>query len=72
MNEGSAKGVTQKQGVKETPPPPALPPPFLHQKIFKKCKSATFQLDGATYTIGILIIQINIMENNSSMIYLSN
>ncbi|KYN23085.1 hypothetical protein ALC57_04869 [Trachymyrmex cornetzi] len=40
------------------PPPPPPPPPLpklpvsLHQKIFKKCKSATFQLDGATYTIG--------------------
>ncbi|OAD52778.1 hypothetical protein WN48_00295 [Eufriesea mexicana] len=34
------------------PPPPPLPPPYPHQKLFKKCKSATFQLDGATYTIG--------------------
>ncbi|XP_061932053.1 dual specificity calcium/calmodulin-dependent 3',5'-cyclic nucleotide phosphodiesterase 1 isoform X3 [Apis cerana] len=33
------------------PPPPPLPPPYPHQKLFKKCKSATFQLDGATYTI---------------------
>ncbi|XP_043521912.1 calcium/calmodulin-dependent 3',5'-cyclic nucleotide phosphodiesterase 1-like isoform X3 [Frieseomelitta varia] len=33
------------------PPPPPLPPPYSHQKLFKKCKSATFQLDGATYTI---------------------
>ncbi|XP_011647415.1 calcium/calmodulin-dependent 3',5'-cyclic nucleotide phosphodiesterase 1-like isoform X3 [Pogonomyrmex barbatus] len=37
------------------PPPPPPPLPKLsdssHQKLFKKCKSATFQLDGATYTI---------------------
>ncbi|XP_036145623.1 L-type lectin-domain containing receptor kinase S.7-like isoform X3 [Monomorium pharaonis] len=35
------------------PPPPPLPklPTYSHQKLFKKCKSATFQLDGATYTI---------------------
>ncbi|XP_054004805.1 histone-lysine N-methyltransferase SETMAR-like [Hylaeus anthracinus] len=33
------------------PPPPPLPPPYPHHKLFKKCKSATFQLDGATYTI---------------------
>lgn len=25
---------------------------FVSGKIFKKCKSATFQIDGATYTIG--------------------
>lgn len=25
-------------------------------KVFKKCKSATFQIDGATYTIGELEI----------------
>ncbi|VVD05335.1 unnamed protein product [Leptidea sinapis] len=25
-------------------------------KVFKKCKSATFQIDGATYTIGKLLI----------------
>lgn len=24
-------------------------------KLFKKCKSATFQIDGATYTIGMFI-----------------
>lgn len=28
-------------------------------KIFKKCKSATFQIDGATYTIGIQIMYIH-------------
>lgn len=27
-------------------------------KIFKKCKSATFQIDGATYTIGMSINSI--------------
>lgn len=42
MSEQKSKG----------PPPPPLPPPYPHQKLFKKCKSATFQLDGATYTIG--------------------
>ncbi|XP_048262792.1 dual specificity calcium/calmodulin-dependent 3',5'-cyclic nucleotide phosphodiesterase 1-like isoform X3 [Bombus affinis] len=41
MSEQKSKG----------PPPPPLPPPYPHQKLFKKCKSATFQLDGATYTI---------------------
>lgn len=30
------------------------PPPFgFSAKLFKKCKSATFQIDGATYTIGM-------------------
>jgi len=54
-----------KHGLKGSPPPlpppPPSPPPlpplpklsaYSHQKLFKKCKSATFQLDGATYTIG--------------------
>jgi hypothetical protein len=27
-------------------------------KLFKKCKSATFQIDGATYTIGKIYTQI--------------
>lgn len=46
-----------KYGPKGPPPPPPPPPPlpklpaYSHQKLFKKCKSATFQLDGATYTI---------------------
>ncbi|KAK1128202.1 hypothetical protein K0M31_002672 [Melipona bicolor] len=47
------------------PPPPPLPPPYSHQKLFKKCKSATFQLDGATYTIGIVK---NILRNNINYI----
>lgn len=38
---------------KETKKPPTVPPlPGLSAKLFKKCKSATFQIDGATYTIG--------------------
>lgn len=38
-----------------TPPrvPPPPPPLGLNAKLFKKCKSATFQIDGATYTIGL-------------------
>ncbi|KOX76236.1 hypothetical protein WN51_11565 [Melipona quadrifasciata] len=44
--------IMSKQESKGPPPPP-LPPPYSHQKLFKKCKSATFQLDGATYTIEI-------------------
>lgn len=32
------------------PPKPGAP----GGKLFKKCKSATFQIDGATYTIGKL------------------
>lgn len=31
-----------------------LPPFGFSAKLFKKCKSATFQIDGATYTIGML------------------
>lgn len=30
-------------------------------KVFKKCKSATFQIDGATYTIGKLGIGLKVM-----------
>lgn len=34
-------------------PPPNVPPPVgFNAKLFKKCKSATFQIDGQTYTIG--------------------
>lgn len=36
---------------KETPPKEEKQPPP-SGKLFKKCKSATFQIDGATYTIG--------------------
>ncbi|KAG7203426.1 hypothetical protein KM043_013493 [Ampulex compressa] len=50
MSEGG-KSIVGKAGPKGPPPPPPPPPPYPHQKIFKKCKSATFQLDGATYTI---------------------
>lgn len=39
-----------KRSVRGPPPPPPHHP---HPRIFKKCKSATFQIDGATYTIGI-------------------
>ncbi|XP_014476914.1 PREDICTED: calcium/calmodulin-dependent 3',5'-cyclic nucleotide phosphodiesterase 1A-like isoform X2 [Dinoponera quadriceps] len=55
MSQGE-RSVT-RHGPKGPPPPPPLPPPLpkmpglSHQKLFKKCKSATFQLDGATYTI---------------------
>lgn len=38
---GGCKSVSER-AHKEAP----------HQKLFKKCKSATFHLDGATYTIG--------------------
>lgn len=30
----------------------SVPPSPFNYKLFKKCKSATFQIDGATYTIG--------------------
>lgn len=37
----------------ETKKPPTVPPPVgFNAKLFKKCKSATFQIDGQTYTIG--------------------
>ncbi|XP_066589707.1 dual specificity calcium/calmodulin-dependent 3',5'-cyclic nucleotide phosphodiesterase 1-like isoform X2 [Prorops nasuta] len=47
----STKSTPNKQSAKGPPPPPPPPPAYPHQKLFKKCKSATFQLDGATYTI---------------------
>jgi len=57
MSQGERRTV--KHGPKDPPPPPPPPPPplpklptYSHQKLFKKCKSATFHLDGATYTIG--------------------
>lgn len=34
-------------------PPPAMPPAVVGPKQFKKCKSATFQIDGHYYTIGL-------------------
>lgn len=38
---------------KESKKPPTVPPPVgFNAKLFKKCKSATFQIDGQTYTIG--------------------
>lgn len=39
---------------KESKKPPTVPSPPVgfSAKLFKKCKSATFQIDGATYTIG--------------------
>ncbi|XP_026830914.1 calcium/calmodulin-dependent 3',5'-cyclic nucleotide phosphodiesterase 1A isoform X2 [Ooceraea biroi] len=56
MSQSERRAV--RHGPKDPPPPPPPPPPplpklpaFSHQKLFKKCKSATFQLDGATYTI---------------------
>lgn len=37
----------------ETPQKPrTVPAPAPPGKVFKKCKSATFHIDGATYTIG--------------------
>lgn len=36
---------------------PVPGPPF-NFKLFKKCKSATFQIDGATYTIGMSLFSI--------------
>lgn len=31
-------------------------------KLFKKCKSATFQIDGATYTIGKIVVSSCLMN----------
>lgn len=44
--ERSRSNPPQRRG-----PAPPVPPAF-GMKLFKKCKSATFQIDGATYTIG--------------------
>lgn len=46
---------TPRKSRSSTPPrvPPPPPPLGLNAKLFKKCKSATFQIDGATYTIGL-------------------
>lgn len=45
-------------GGRDVPNDPALHGSAIRQvvsgKLFKKCKSATFQIDGATYTIGEL------------------
>ncbi|KAJ6650166.1 hypothetical protein Bhyg_05411 [Pseudolycoriella hygida] len=40
---------------KESNKPPIVPAPVgLSAKLFKKCQSATFQIDGQTYTIDVL------------------
>lgn len=51
----SRSSTPSKESKKPAPPtaPPTVPPPVgFNAKLFKKCKSATFQIDGQTYTIG--------------------
>lgn len=42
-------------GQPSTSKPPATSPAVVGPKQFKKCKSATFQIDGHYYTIGLYI-----------------
>ncbi|KAJ0182099.1 hypothetical protein K1T71_002821 [Dendrolimus kikuchii] len=42
-------------------------------KVFKKCKSATFQIDGATYTIGFTCLKSLLRQDRkSNNLHLSN
>nr|KAF7416910.1 hypothetical protein H0235_011441 [Vespula pensylvanica] len=45
------ENTKHKEEMKESSIPSAPLHSYPHQKIFKKCKSATFHLDGAIYTI---------------------
>ncbi|KAL2713952.1 hypothetical protein V1478_016509 [Vespula squamosa] len=45
------ENIEHKEEMKEPSLPSAPLHSYPHQKIFKKCKSATFHLDGAIYTI---------------------
>ncbi|KAI4478424.1 hypothetical protein M0804_012078 [Polistes exclamans] len=53
--EGS---VESKDEMKEGSSPSASLRSYPHQKVFKKCKSATFHLDGAIYTIALLVVVV--------------
>lgn len=49
------------ESMNKTPPKVPPPPAGFPMKLFKKCKSATFQIDGATYTIGKLTCSIKVL-----------
>lgn len=46
------ENTEHKEEMKEPSLPSAPLRSYPHQKIFKKCKSATFRVDDAIYTIG--------------------
>lgn len=49
---GEEGGATIIRQATASSPTRTVKIPGLGSKLFKKCKSATFQIDGATYTIG--------------------